>query len=85
MRFLISQRNEEHGILPPQPVSLYDSRLFLNRTLHAIIVQHAWMGWGCRNRFGVPFKLETRLAGLVSFTSAPAVIALVANKSYSED
>lgn len=85
MRFLISQRNEEHGILPPQPVSLYDSCLFQNRTLHAIIVQHTCMGWGRRNRFGVQFRLEMRLTGLVSFTSAPAVIALVANKSYSED
>lgn len=42
------------------------------------------MGWGRRNRFGVQLRLERCLAGLVSFTSAPAVITLLANKSYSE-
>lgn len=83
--FLISWRNKEHSIVPSQPVSLYNSCLFQNRTLHAPIVQHACMGWGHRNRSGVQFSLEMCLMGLASFTSAPAVIALVANKSYSED
>lgn len=85
IHFLISQRNEEHSALPSQPISLNNSCPFQNSTLHAIIVQHACMRWGRRNRFGVQFRLEMCLSELVSFTSAPGVIALVASQSYSED
>lgn len=79
------QPKEQRARHPPSPACWYDSHLFQNRIICARIVQHTRMRLGRRNRFGVQFRLEMHFTGLVSFTSASAVIALGASKSHWED